>query len=54
MLTLEAWTEDDIPMAFQHQNAAVWGLQFHPESVLSQHGHRMLRQSLNLSLTEPS
>ena len=54
MLTLEAWTEDDIPMAFQHQNAAVWGLQFHPESVLSQHGHRMLRQFLNLSLTEPS
>ena len=41
-----AWDEDGEVMAFAHRAAPVFGVQFHPESILSQHGHRLLANFL--------
>ena len=41
-LAANAWSEDGLVMAMRHQSAPVHGLQFHPESVASEHGHALL------------
>jgi anthranilate synthase component II len=46
-LRITAWTDDDEIMAVQHQSLAVHGVQFHPESILSEHGHAMLKNFLD-------
>jgi len=51
-LEVTAWTEtaagevDEI-MGVRHREFAVEGVQFHPESILTQHGHAMLKNFLN-------
>jgi len=45
-LKITAWTEDGEIMGVQHRHHAVHGVQFHPESILSEHGHDMLRNFL--------
>jgi anthranilate synthase component 2 len=45
-LEVSAWTDDDEIMGVRHKSAAVEGVQFHPESVLTEHGHRLLRNFL--------
>ena len=47
-LEVVAVTPDDEVMALKHRSWPVWGLQFHPESVLTQHGHALLRNFLAL------
>ncbi|MEO5876272.1 MAG: aminodeoxychorismate/anthranilate synthase component II [Streptosporangiaceae bacterium] len=42
-LEVTAWTPDDVIMGVRHRNAPVEGVQFHPESILSAHGHALLR-----------
>jgi len=44
-----AMTDDGEIMALEHQNYPVVGLQFHPESVLTQYGHRLLENFLKNS-----
>ena len=40
-------------MGVRHKTLAIYGVQFHPESILSEHGHAMLKNFLELNeLTE--
>jgi anthranilate synthase component 2 len=54
-LEITAWTEhadgslDEI-MGLRHRTLAVEGVQFHPESILTRHGHDLLRNVLGLAL----
>jgi anthranilate synthase component 2 len=45
-LAITAWTEDGEIMGVRHRELAVEGVQFHPESILTEHGHDMLRNFL--------
>ncbi len=46
-LEITAWTEDDEIMGIRHKTLAIEGIQFHPESILSEHGHQMLENFLH-------
>lgn len=51
-LEITAWTENedgsmDEIMGVKHKELAIEGVQFHPESILSQHGHEMLQTFLD-------
>jgi anthranilate synthase/aminodeoxychorismate synthase-like glutamine amidotransferase len=48
-LIVTARTEDGIPMALRHQKWPLFGVQFHPESVLTQQGRRLLANFLKLA-----
>ncbi|MGF1642229.1 MAG: anthranilate synthase component II [Thiotrichales bacterium] len=53
-LEVTAWTEDeqgrrDEIMGVRHREWQVEGVQFHPESILTQHGHALLRNFVNMS-----
>jgi anthranilate synthase component 2 len=41
-LEVSAWTEDGEIMGVRHKKLAIEGVQFHPESILTEHGHRLL------------
>jgi len=48
-LEITAWTEDGEIMGLRHRTLDVEGVQFHPESILTEHGHRMLANFLDPS-----
>ncbi len=45
-LEITAWTDDGEIMGVRHKTLAVHGVQFHPESILTEHGHAMLKNFL--------
>jgi len=45
-LEITAWTDDGEIMGVRHKRLAVEGVQFHPESILTQHGHALLKNFL--------
>ncbi len=47
-LHVSAWSRDGLIMGLAHKDLPVWGVQFHPESIETQHGHAMLRNFLDL------
>lgn len=44
-----AWTAEGVLMAFEHQQLPVYGVQFHPESILTEYGYEMLANFLRLA-----
>ena len=40
---ITAWTDDEEIMGIKHKTLQIEGVQFHPESILSEHGHDLLR-----------
>ena len=42
-LEITAWTDDGEIMGVRHKSLAIEGVQFHPESILTEHGHAMLK-----------
>lgn len=45
-LEVTAWTPDGEIMGMRHKQYPIEGVQFHPESILSEHGHALLRNFL--------
>ena len=45
-LEVTAWTDDGEIMGVRHKSLAIEGVQFHPESILTEHGHAMLKNFL--------
>ena len=45
-LEVTAWTEDGEIMGVRHKSMNVEGVQFHPESILTEHGHKLLANFL--------
>jgi anthranilate synthase component 2 len=41
-LEVSAWTDDGEIMGVRHRELKVEGVQFHPESILTEHGHQLL------------
>ena len=48
-LKVTATTQDGVIMGVMHRTHPVHGVQFHPESIASQHGHALLRNFLELA-----
>jgi len=48
-LEITAWTDDGEIMGVRHKKFAVEGVQFHPESILSEYGHELLNNFLKTS-----
>ena len=53
-LEVSAWTENDIIMGLRHRQFPVDGVQFHPESIMTEVGKDLLRNFLGLSYTKSS
>jgi anthranilate synthase component 2 len=48
-LEVTAWLEDGTIMGLRHREKPIEGVQFHPESIASEHGHRLLRNFLDMA-----
>ena len=48
-LEATAWTEDGLIMGLRHRTMPIFGVQFHPESIASQHGHQILATFLAIA-----
>ncbi len=46
VLDTTAWTDDGEIMGVRHRELAIQGVQFHPESILTEHGHALLKNFL--------
>ncbi len=51
-LSITARTEDGLIMGLQHKTLAVYGVQFHPESILTTYGPRILQNFLEVRIPE--
>lgn len=44
-----AWTSDGLCMGVRHRHKPLWGVQFHPESILTEYGHRLVANFVELA-----
>jgi anthranilate synthase component 2 len=49
-LEITAWTADGEIMGVRHREHPIEGVQFHPESILTEHGHALLKNFLELTM----
>jgi anthranilate synthase component II len=49
ILRVDAWTNDQEIMGMSHVEKPVFGVQFHPESIASEHGHALIQRFLTLA-----
>ena len=47
-LNITAWTKDNEIMSLKHKDLPLWGVQFHPESILTQYGKKLLKNFINI------
>jgi anthranilate synthase/aminodeoxychorismate synthase-like glutamine amidotransferase len=47
-LEATAWMEDGTVMALQHRTLPIYGVQFHPESIMTEHGKQLLQNFLTI------
>ncbi|WP_333830036.1 anthranilate synthase component II [Pararhodobacter sp.] len=50
-LEITAWLDGGMIMGLKHRTLPIEGVQFHPESIASEHGHQMLRNFLDSTMT---
>ena len=50
-LEVTAWLEDGTIMGLRHKEKLIEGVQFHPESIASEHGHHLLKNFLDAART---
>ena len=48
-LEVTSWLEDGTIMGLQHRELPIQGVQFHPESIASEHGHKLLQNFLDIA-----
>ncbi len=47
-LEVTAWSDEDEVMGLRHKQLPIWGVQFHPESILTENGRQILKNFLKL------